>query len=100
MIQADFVVASSRPQAERLKDHLLVAEVMLKNSNLQKGDQITQIDGQDVDGMKFEDASDLLNGQEGTTVKVTVKRNGFSSLLTLEVRRVNPILNKDGTPAI
>ncbi|MEH6304813.1 S41 family peptidase [Olivibacter sp. CPCC 100613] len=44
-------------------------------AGLEVGDEIVSIDGQFVQGMAAEDVSHLLKGEEGTPIKLTVKKN-------------------------
>lgn len=54
---------------------------------LHAGDIIWEIDGHTTDGMKSSDASKLMRGKAGTTVKLMIKRQGLPELLEFEVER-------------
>lgn len=66
-------------------DSLIVKEVFPKSVNadvLQEGDQIISIDGTDVEGKLFREIGDLL--RQGTSVEVTLDRNGETQTVTLD----------------
>jgi carboxyl-terminal processing protease len=56
------------------------------------GDRIATIDGVDASRFGTASALDLINGDEGTTVQLQLRRSGAASLIdvTLTRRRVNP----------
>ncbi len=54
---------------------------------LRAGDQIVKIDGKSTEGMSTEEASRLMRGKRGTTVVLTIKREGVEELLEYEVER-------------
>lgn len=54
---------------------------------LRAGDQVTEIDGESTEGMSTEDASKLMRGERGTTVLLTIKREGVNEPLEYEVER-------------
>ncbi|MGN1327007.1 MAG: S41 family peptidase [Clostridia bacterium] len=71
---------------------ILVAGVM-KNSpaleaGMQAGDIITKVDGVPYTGEELSDATKVLKGQEGTTVKVTILRDGKESELTVTRKKI------------
>jgi carboxyl-terminal processing protease len=51
------------------------------------GDVITEVDGQDIVGETTESMVDLIRGERGTEVEVTVQRQGLSSPVQVSVRR-------------
>ncbi len=51
------------------------------------GDQIMKIDSVSTDGMNTEDAANLMRGQAGTKVKLSIKRLGVEGLMDFEVER-------------
>lgn len=57
-------------------------------AGLQAGDVIVGISGQPAAGMTTTDASALVKGQEGTTVEITVRRDGVEIPCTVERRTV------------
>lgn len=54
---------------------------------LHAGDIIMEIDGKSTDNMKTSDASSMMRGQVGTSVKLVIKRPGVSELLDFELER-------------
>ncbi len=54
---------------------------------LRAGDQVTRIDGESTEGMSTEDASKLMRGERGTTVVLTIQREGVGEPLEYEVER-------------
>lgn len=46
------------------------------NAGLLRGDVIVAIDGRSIIGMKYDDVLDLTPGESGTTVRITVLRDG------------------------
>ena len=54
---------------------------------LRAGDQILKIDGKSTQGMSTEDASKMMRGRAGTSVTLTIKREGASEPLEYEVER-------------
>jgi carboxyl-terminal processing protease len=54
---------------------------------IRPGDIIWSIDGHDTNGMKVADASVLMRGKAGTTVKLVIKRPGGSDLMDFDLER-------------
>jgi carboxyl-terminal processing protease len=54
---------------------------------LRAGDVIMSIDSNDTHGMKTSDASKLMRGKAGTTVKLGIKRAGLGDPMEFEVER-------------
>lgn len=54
---------------------------------LRAGDQVTRIDGESTQGMSTEEASKLMRGERGTTVVLTIQREGVGEPLEYEVER-------------
>lgn len=54
---------------------------------LRAGDQIIKIDGKPTDGMATEDASKMMRGKAGTTVLLTIKREGVPEPMEYAVER-------------
>jgi carboxyl-terminal processing protease len=54
-----------------------------KKAGLQPGDIITAIDGKPIDGLALDDAVNLIRGESGTDVTLTVKRGSDTSDLTI-----------------
>ena len=52
------------------------------------GDLITAVDGTDILSMSLNDVKDLISGEEGTTVELTVSSNGESKTMTLERKSI------------
>ena len=57
-------------------------------AGLQAGDVIVGISGQSAAGMTTSDASALVKGEEGTTVDMTIRREGMEITYTVERRTV------------
>jgi len=77
-----------------IRDGRLVVISPLKNTpaeqaGLQPGDHILQIDGVPTDGMAVEEAVTLIRGDFGTTVTLTIIREGVESSLNVEITRAN-----------
>ena len=70
-----------------------IAEVMRYSSaeeaGLQAGDQIIAVDGTDTTQMNTTEVAQLLRGEEGTAVQVTVQRQGREMTFTCTRRQVN-----------
>ncbi|MFH1335684.1 MAG: S41 family peptidase [Candidatus Zixiibacteriota bacterium] len=54
---------------------------------IRAGDQIVKIDGKSTQGMNQEDASRLMRGERGTSVVLTIKREGVPELLEYKIER-------------
>ncbi|MCJ7508910.1 MAG: S41 family peptidase [candidate division Zixibacteria bacterium] len=54
---------------------------------IRPGDKILEIDGKSTQGMNTEDASQLMRGASGTTVKLQIKREGLETPLEYEIER-------------
>jgi len=54
---------------------------------LRAGDVIWEINGNSTEGMKSSDAADLMRGEAGTSVLLSIKRTGISELMEFEVNR-------------
>jgi carboxyl-terminal processing protease len=54
---------------------------------LRAGDQIVQIDDKPTEGMTTEDASKLMRGERGTSVTLTIRREGVAELLEYTIER-------------
>jgi C-terminal processing protease CtpA/Prc len=79
--------------AALIKDHLVVVQLLGnvgKACGLKVGDEITEIDGQEVAGRTVADALDDIDGFFDSTVELVVKRKGESAPLTLTVVRHYP----------
>ncbi len=57
------------------------------NAGMRRGDWITAVDGKDTKGMDSGQVRDLLRGDKGTQVKVTVTRDGVSQPYTTGITR-------------
>ena len=80
-----------------------IAEVMrfssAEEAGLQIGDIIIAVDGVDATEMTNADVAELLRGAEGTTVSVTVRRQGRDLTVTCTRRQVNQVYVSSSTPA-
>ena len=56
-----------------------------QESGLRDGDLIYQVDGTDVQGLELEQVTSLVKGEEGTTVHLTIIREGESDYLEIDV---------------
>ncbi|MEN9614462.1 MAG: carboxy-terminal-processing protease, carboxyl-terminal processing protease [Candidatus Parcubacteria bacterium] len=75
-----------------VRDNHLVVVAPLKNSPAQKagirtGDQILKIDGQATDGLAVDKAVKLIRGKDGTTVTITVLREGKKDPMDITITR-------------
>ncbi len=72
-----------------------------ENSGLQIGDIVVAVNGERVEGYGLDKVTSLIKGEEGTTVDITVLRNGEEYTYTIEraVIKINPITYEiiDGT---
>lgn len=80
-----------------------IAEVMrfssAEEAGLQVGDIIIAVDGVDATEMTNADVAELLRGEEGTMVSVTVRRQGRDLTVTCARRQVNQVYVSSSTPA-
>ena len=80
-----------------------IAEVMrfssAEEAGLQIGDIIIAVDGVDTTEMTNADVAELLRGEEGTTVSVTVRRQGRDLTVTCTRRQVNQVYVSNNTMA-
>ncbi len=58
-----------------------------EEAGLQPGDVIVEVDGVSVEGMPMDDAVSRVRGPEGTSVNLTVEREGEDDLLDITVER-------------
>ncbi|MCH7529797.1 S41 family peptidase [Patescibacteria group bacterium] len=58
-----------------------------KRAGVLSGDQIVKIDGKSTDRMTVDAAVKLIRGERGTTVKLTIAREGESELLDIPIVR-------------
>jgi len=54
---------------------------------IRRGDVIARIEGNDAKGWTSDDAVRALRGPKGTTVEVSIRRQGYDQLIDLEVLR-------------
>ena len=78
-----------------------IGEVMrysaAEEAGLQIGDLIVKIDGEDVSGAETADVASRLRGQEGTTVSVTVRRQGRDITVSITRRQINQVYVSNST---
>lgn len=76
-------------RAEESNNGITVLEVTAggpaEEAGIQANDQIVKVDGQSIIGMTLENIKKLIQGEENTTVSITVLRNGEEH--TMEVTR-------------
>ena len=56
-------------------------------AGVKAGDLITMLDGQTVQGLSLNDAVDKMRGPAGTTIKLTIKRDGVATPIELAMQR-------------
>ncbi|MGO5028042.1 S41 family peptidase [Candidatus Agathobaculum pullicola] len=82
---------------------VLVSEVMrysaAEEAGLQIGDLIIAVDGKDTTQMTHPEVAELLRGKEGTSVAVTVRRQGRELTITCVRRQVNQVYVSSQTMA-
>lgn len=76
------------------KDGFVLIESPIKGSpaedaGLLPGDLIIGVDGKDIKGMKLEDATSLIKGDEGTNVILTIRRNFDTFNVTVARKRIS-----------
>ena len=80
-----------------------IAEVMrfssAEEAGLAIGDIIIAVDGTDTSAMTNAEVAELLRGEEGTTVAVTVRRQGRELTVTCTRRQVNQVYVSNKTMA-
>lgn len=80
-----------------------IVEVMrfsaAEEAGLQIGDVIIAVDGKDTTAMTSADVAELLRGEEGTAVSVTVRRQGRELTVTCTRRQVNQVYVSSSTMA-
>ncbi len=79
------------------RDKLLTVIAPLKDSPGEKagllpGDKILEVDGEEIIGMSIDRAVNLIRGEKGTRVLLTIARNGLDELKDIEVIRDTIIL--------
>lgn len=70
-----------------------------EEAGLQIGDLIVKINGEDATKLKNADVASKLRGEEGTSVKLTVRRYGRDITVTCERRQVNRVYVSNKTMA-
>lgn len=68
-----------------------------EEAGLQIGDLIVKIDGEDVSGAESARIAEKLRGKEGTTVELTVRRQGRDITVKIERRQVNQVYVSNST---
>ena len=80
-----------------------ISEVMrfsaAEEAGLQIGDIIIAVDGNDTTEMTSAEVAELLRGEEGTAVSVTVRRQGRDLAVTCTRRQVNQVYVSNSTMA-
>lgn len=80
-----------------------ISEVMrfssAEEAGLQIGDIIIAVDGNDATAMTSAEVAELLRGEEGTAVSVTVRRQGRDLTVTCTRRQVNQVYVSNSTMA-
>src|SRR6202045_2385365 len=57
------------------------------NAGIRPGDVIVKVDEKSTDGLTTSEVADMLKGQKGTIVKITVSREGYAEQLVFTVTR-------------
>src|SRR5499425_2316407 len=57
------------------------------NAGIRPGDVIVKVDDKPTDGLSTTEVADMLKGQKGTIVKITISREGYNEPLTFTVTR-------------
>jgi len=57
------------------------------NAGIRPGDVIVKVDDKSTDGLTTSDVADMLKGQKGTIVKITISREGYNEPLIFTVTR-------------
>lgn len=60
-----------------------------EEAGLKKGDEIVSVDGIDATSEELTDLVSKIRGEEGTTVKLEIRRDGVEDTFTVEVERKN-----------
>ena len=77
-----------------IRENILIVIAPLKGTpaetaGLLPGDQIIQIDGKSTDGIAVEEAVSAIRGELGTTVTLTILREGWENSRNFEITRAN-----------
>ena len=59
-----------------------------EEAGIQAGDLITKVDGKEYSGEELDQASNAIKGEEGTTVKLEILRDGETKELEVERRKI------------
>ena len=59
-----------------------------EEAGIQAGDLITKVDGKQYSGEELDQASNAIKGEEGTTVKLEILRNGETQELEVERKKI------------
>mgnify|MGYP005762376065 FL=1 len=59
-----------------------------EEAGIQTGDLITKVDGKEYSGEELDQASNAIKGEEGTTVKLEILRDGETQELEVERRKI------------
>lgn len=74
------------------EDPVVVVEVFdegpAKKAGIEKGDEIYEIDGKNLEGISLKIAAQLLTGKENTTVKISAKRNGENKAFNVKRKKI------------
>lgn len=65
----------------------VIKEAPAEKAGLKRGDMLVKVDGTSVKGIAFDKLMTMVRGQEGTVVKLQIRRDGLAEPLELPVTR-------------
>lgn len=80
-----------------MEEGTLIVVAPLKNSpaenaGIEAGDRILEVDGKSVNGFSVEEVVNIIRGEKGTIVTLTVRRDGISESFEVPITRDNIII--------
>lgn len=85
--QYDGIGVFTREIGNRTVISMVLEGYTAQNSGLKVGDEILKIGNVDLSKLSTEEESQLMKGQVGTTVNLTIKRMGVDDPITLDLKR-------------
>lgn len=83
------IMIDGPPRIDRLTVIIPLFDTPAYRAGLQPGDVILEVDGKSLAGLTTEEATDLMQGPEGSTVELLVERAKQSSPLTVRLERAS-----------